>query len=175
MPTSRSSLSCVSLLLRKDIHMSSCPESPNDNWLKMFSKWETSRCWLYALSLGDNVKGGRPQGEALGSSAWSVWAKYWSASWAATMWKMQKTTVHWKQRLLLNVVVTEMLRLNSRQLMSPVFMSEHYKSVKNPQAGLVCLCKVVMCYIYWAVISWYAEKTDAHFKECVCVYIKIWT
>lgn len=31
MPTSRSSLSCVSLLLRKNIHMSSCPESPNDN------------------------------------------------------------------------------------------------------------------------------------------------
>lgn len=31
MPTSRSWLSCVSLQLRKDIHMSSCPGMPNDN------------------------------------------------------------------------------------------------------------------------------------------------
>ncbi|XP_060945623.1 kelch-like protein 20 [Limanda limanda] len=31
MPTSRSWLSCVSLQLRKDIHMSSCPGTPNDN------------------------------------------------------------------------------------------------------------------------------------------------
>ncbi|XP_029997656.1 kelch-like protein diablo [Sphaeramia orbicularis] len=31
MPTSRSWLSCVSLQLRKDIHMSSCPSMPNDN------------------------------------------------------------------------------------------------------------------------------------------------
>lgn len=51
--------------------------------------------------------------------------------------------------------------------MSKVFMSEHYKSVKNPPAGLVCLCKVAMCYIYWAVISCCAEKTDAHFRVCV--------
>lgn len=32
MPTSRSWLSCVSLQLRKDIHMRSCPGMPNDNW-----------------------------------------------------------------------------------------------------------------------------------------------
>ncbi|KAF7666387.1 hypothetical protein LDENG_00107720 [Lucifuga dentata] len=31
MPTSRSWLSCVSLQLRKDIHLSSCPDTPNDN------------------------------------------------------------------------------------------------------------------------------------------------
>ncbi|XP_073349749.1 kelch-like protein 24 [Pagrus major] len=31
MPTSRSWLSCVSLQLRKDIHMSSCPGTPNEN------------------------------------------------------------------------------------------------------------------------------------------------
>ncbi|XP_030264490.1 kelch-like protein 20 [Sparus aurata] len=31
MPTSRSWLSCVSLQLRKDIHMTSCPGTPNDN------------------------------------------------------------------------------------------------------------------------------------------------
>uniref|UniRef100_A0A8P4G943 BACK domain-containing protein n=1 Tax=Dicentrarchus labrax TaxID=13489 RepID=A0A8P4G943_DICLA len=31
MPTSRSWLSCVSLQLRKDIHISSCPGTPNDN------------------------------------------------------------------------------------------------------------------------------------------------
>ena len=31
MPTSRSWLSCVSLQLRKDIHMTSCHGTPNDN------------------------------------------------------------------------------------------------------------------------------------------------
>lgn len=31
MPTSRSWLSCVSLQLRKDIHVSSCPATPNDS------------------------------------------------------------------------------------------------------------------------------------------------
>lgn len=168
MPTSRSSLSCVSLLLRKDIHMSSCPESPNDNWLQMFSKWETPHCWLCAPSLGDDAKGRRPQGEAPGSSAWSVWAEHRSASWVPTSWRVQKTTAY-RKRFLLNVVVKEMLRLNRRQLMSKVFMSEHYKSVKNPPAGLVCLCKVAMCYIYWAVISCYAEENWCPLQR-VCVY-----
>lgn len=40
MPTSRSSLSCVSLLLRKDIHISSCPGTPNDNWLQVLGRWK---------------------------------------------------------------------------------------------------------------------------------------
>ena len=51
MPTSRSWLSCVSLQLRKDIHMSSCPGTPNDNWSTTISLRNLS-WWLFAHSSG---------------------------------------------------------------------------------------------------------------------------
>lgn len=50
MPTSRSWLSCVSLQLRKDIHVSSCPGTPNDNWSG--TSWRELARLLFAPSSG---------------------------------------------------------------------------------------------------------------------------
>ena len=49
MPTSRSWLSCVSLQLRKDIHMSSSPGTPNDNWVGHYSQDTVEESFLVSI------------------------------------------------------------------------------------------------------------------------------
>lgn len=166
MPTSRSSLSCVSLLLRKDIHMSSCPGTPNDNWLQVLGRWKAFTGY-YMPRYWETTQG-RVVNFLLKREAWvghsSVRAESQFFNWWQLEGYIQKTTVSFyvfaKEKSCLNYMwsMTQYNYTRHDMNMFKVLMSEHFKSVKKFRAGIVYFCKDVMWCIYWGVISCWTEK-----------------